>query len=123
MRAARLGITVEKVLREYARIAFADPRHLAGWDETGLHVVTSRELTDADVASIHEISGGGTGAVHLKLYDKKAALDAIARHLGMFPPAQREHGHADDKSSEAAEDPHEVLARELARLAAGAATS
>jgi hypothetical protein len=123
VRAARLGITVEKVLREYARIAFADPRHLAGWDETGLHVVTSGELTDADVASIHEISGGGTGAVHLKLYDKKAALDAIARHLGMFPLAQRREGREEDKSSEAAEDPREILARELARLAARGASS
>lgn len=116
VRAARLGITVDKVLLEYSRIAFGDPRHIAGWDESGVHVKASAELSDADVATVHEISGGGTGAVHVKLYDKKAALDAIARHLGMFPAAAR--GHPDAKPDDPAEDPRELLKRRLARLAA-----
>src|SRR5260370_34681298 len=35
-RAARLGITPERVLEEYARIAFADLRRIVEWDEKGM---------------------------------------------------------------------------------------
>ena len=116
-RAARLGITPEKVLEEYARIAFADVRHIAQWDEGGLHVKTSQGLTEEDAAPIHEISGGsGGGTVHVKLYDKKAALDAIARYLGMIPPAPKPR--MQEEPGDLAEDAREVLKRELARLAA-----
>ena len=54
-----------------------------------------------------------------KLYDKKAAPDAIARHLGMFErmPQRPEDGEPLDD----VEDPRDVIARRLARLAAGGA--
>jgi hypothetical protein len=116
VRAARLGITVERVLREYARIAFADLRHIAWWDADGLHV--KEHLSKADAAPISEIGTGasGKGPVRVKLYDKKAALDAIARHLGMFTPVQRRQEQEDWVA--AAEDAREELAHWLARLAA-----
>ncbi|HZK91151.1 MAG TPA: terminase small subunit [Stellaceae bacterium] len=119
-RAARLGITVERVLREYARIAFVDPRHIVEWDAQGLHVKTSEKLSEADVASVSEVTAAasGIGAVRVKLYDKKAALDAIARYLGMFPPAPKRR--EDDGADESAEDAREELARLVARLAPGA---
>ena len=114
-RAARLGVTAAKVLREYARIAFADLRHILDWDDSGVHVKPALSKTDA--APISEISAGadGKGPVRVKLYDKKAALDAIARHLGMFTPHETPE---DVNQSNPAEDPREVLKRELARLAA-----
>ena len=116
-RAARLGVTVEKVLREYARIAFADLRRIVEWDAKGIHVKES--LSKADAAAIAEIGIGtaGKGPVRVKLYDKKAALDAIARHLGMFTPPERQHDEDDDWEA-AAEEAREELARWLARLAA-----
>lgn len=120
-RAARLGITADRVLQAYAHIAFADLRHIVEWSaEDGLVIKALGELNDDDVAAISEIVPGiGSGHSRIKLYDKKAALDAIARHLGMFPLPQRHH---EDEASEAEEeDPREFLARELARLAAGAA--
>jgi hypothetical protein len=40
--------------------------------------------------------------------DKKAALDAIARHLGMFPLPARQR--EDDAPEEEEEDPREFLA-------------
>ena len=50
------------------------------------------ELSDDDVAAISEIVPGvGSGQARVKFYDKKAALDAIARHLGMFPLPPRRH--------------------------------
>lgn len=116
VRAARLGVTVEKVLREYAAIAFADLRRIVSWDERGLHV--REHLSKTAAAPISEISTGTTGKapVRVKLYDKKAALDAIARHLGMFAPDQKRH--EDEDWIAAAEEARDELARWLARLAA-----
>jgi phage terminase small subunit len=120
-RAGRLGVTPERVLQEYARIAFADLRRFADWGPGGLVLKTPGALSDADAAAISEIttSGAGSGNYRVKLYDKKAALDAIARHLGMFvrPPKSQDGGTPADL----AEDAREVLARRLARFAAGGA--
>ena len=118
-RAARLGITAEKELQEYANIAFADLRHIVEWDDEGLHIKTSGTLTEAEAATIREIVGSeGKRPARIKLYDKKAALDAIAGHLGMFPPAPKPQ--QEDKPADDGEDPREVLKRRLkARLTAG----
>jgi hypothetical protein len=116
-RAARLGVTVDKVLQEYAWIAFADLRHIVDWDPNGFHLKQSGGMSEGDVAPIQEIVADASGSrpYRVKLYDKKAALDAIARHLGMFPAPRPE----DAEPLEPAEDPREILARELARLASG----
>lgn len=118
-RAARLGITAERVLQEYARIAFADLHHIVEWGPDGLRIKSPTEMSGADIAAISEIVPGiDPGHSRVKLYDKKAALDAIARHLGMFPapPRRREDAAPEDEG----EDPREVLERRLARLAAAA---
>jgi hypothetical protein len=116
-RAARLGITPDRVLREYRRIAFANLRHILDWDDEGMQVKPAKDLTDDDVAAIAEIvEAAGTGKPYrVKLYDKKAALDAIARYLGMLPKAAATE---DEPTQDEAEDPREFLKRELARLAA-----
>ena len=118
-KAARLGITPERVLEEYAHIAFADLGRIATWGADGrLEIKPSSEVGRGDRAAISEIRRAGPGerGVHIKLYDKKAALDAIARHLGMFPlPARR---HEDETPPDPGEDPLEELERRLARLAA-----
>jgi len=119
-RAAALGITPDRVLWEYAAIAFADLRHIIEWGTDGLRIKPLGEMSDADLASISEIVPG-SDPLHprVKFYDRKAALDAIARHLGMFPLPPRRHEEA--ALPEEGDDPREFLARELARLAAGAA--
>ena len=118
--AARTARLAERVLDEYAHIAFADLRHIVEWGPEGLFIKSLKELSDDDVAAISEIVPGvGAGQSRVKLYDKKAALDAIARHLGMFPLPTRRHEETAPEDQE--EDPREFLARELARLAAGAA--
>jgi len=118
-RAARLGITADRVLEEYGHIAFADLRHIIEWGTDGLRIKPLGEMSDADLAAISEIvPGPDPEHPRVKFYDRKAALDAIARHLGMFPLPPRRHEEA--APQEEGEDPREFLARELARLAAGA---
>ena len=117
-RARGLGITPERVLQEYARIAFADLRRVASWGADGIELKEPDDLADGDAAAISEVVGSG-GTLRVKLYDKKAALDAIARHLGMFVRAPQRQD--DDSPGDLAEDAREVLARRLARLAAGGA--
>jgi hypothetical protein len=119
--AARLGITAERVLQEYARIAFADLRRLADWGPDGLVPKKPEFLTDADAAAISEITTVGAATRHhrIKLYDKKAALDAIARHLGMSVTAARHQ--ESDTPEDLAEDARDALARRLARLSAAGA--
>jgi phage terminase small subunit len=117
-RAARLGITAERVLKEYARIAFSDLGDIAEWDEQGLRVKPSGSLSEDDIAAIAEIvASASTGTVYrIKLHDKKPVLNALARHLGLLPPAK--HASGADETSEDGEDPREVLIREVDRLAA-----
>jgi phage terminase small subunit len=114
-RAARLGITPERVLEEYARIAFASLGDIVEWDDKGMKL-----KPDADTAAIIEIvAAAGSGRPYrIKLHDKKPFLDAIARYLGVLPsnkPAKNEDERTDD-----GEDPREVLARKIARIAAAA---
>lgn len=119
IKAARLGITPERILQEYARIAFADLRRIADWGPDGLVLKNHESLSEGDVAAVSEVASNGRSKnCRIKLYDKKSALDAIARHLGMFAQTAQRPGHIPDA---AAEDAREVLARRLARLAAGGA--
>ena len=118
-RAARLGITADRVLEEYGHIAFADLRHIVEWGPGGLRIKSLDTMSNADVSAISEIvPGSDPEHSRVKLYDRKAALDAIARYLGMFPLPPRRHEN--EAPQDEGEDPREFLARELARLAAGA---
>lgn len=83
------AISRERVLREYARLAFFDPRRLLRPDGS------PRDLTELDADTAAAVAGveltvpaarNGPPAVVRKyrLADKKAALDALARHLGLF---------------------------------------
>jgi phage terminase small subunit len=83
-RAATRHMSV-RVLMEYMRIAFADMRDFADWGPGGLTLRDKAKTDEAKTAAISELvpSTNGKGA-KVKLYDKKAALDALARHLGLF---------------------------------------
>lgn len=85
----RVEITADRVLEEYAKIAFFDPRKLFTADGA----IKPVQYWDDDVAAVIgaldvvEIGDNGEmiGRVKkLKLIDKKGALDSIGKHLGMF---------------------------------------
>ena len=114
-RAAKLDITPDRVLEEYARIAFANLGEIVEWDDKGIMKVRKPEKLGA-VAEIVQSAGSGH-PYRVKLYDKRTALDAIARYLGMNPLADAA-AQEDEPIPDDGEDPRRTLARKLARLAA-----
>jgi hypothetical protein len=120
-RAAGLGITPERVLMEYRRIAFANLSHIVHWSDTGMAFKPDSELSRDDVAAICEIveSAGSGKPYRVKLYDKKAALDAIARYLGMMPLSPAGPAH-DEPTPKEAQHARQRLIDALDRLAAEA---
>lgn len=85
--AAKLGITQERVLAEYAKIAFSDMRKFVEWGPTGIKLLDSKELADGEavvVAEVSETTSAQGGSLKFKLHDKKGALDSLAKHLGLL---------------------------------------
>lgn len=81
-RAAHTTITPERVLEEYARIAFSDWRRFADWGPDHVRFLGTRALTQDDRAAIAEIVEASGGVRRVKLFDKQAALTSLARILG-----------------------------------------
>ena len=89
----KTGITPERVLQEYARLAFFDIRNI--YDENG-NLISIKSLSDDTAAAIAgvEVSQEITktekktktvnNTVKVKIANKILALDSIAKHLGMF---------------------------------------
>lgn len=100
-RSARTEITQDRVLMEYARIAFFDVRKLVGDDGMPLRIQdldddTARAIVGLDVVRVPGIDGAPPGEVlKFKLADKKGALDSCARHLGMFERDNKQNNPAD----------------------------
>jgi hypothetical protein len=66
--AARAARLAERVLEEYAHIAFADLRHIVDWGPDGLSIKSLEQLSDDDAAAISEIVPGiGSGHSRVKL--------------------------------------------------------
>lgn len=101
--AAKTGITPERILQEYQRIGFHDIRKAVKWKSNLLTEVTdpdtgeaagvyqnsvalvdSDDLDDDTAMAISEIKMDSRGGLSIKMHDKKAALDSMAKHLGMF---------------------------------------
>jgi phage terminase small subunit len=110
-RSKRTAITADKVLEELAKIGFSDIRRVIKWysqtnvawvdsdadmealAEDGalrfavanqVELVSSNEIDDDTAAAIAEVSMTGTGALKVKLHDKRGALVDLGRHLKLF---------------------------------------
>ena len=93
-------VTVERVLAEYAKIAFTDMKDFVSFgtvkvqegtdEETGEPIYNYRQMVEAkpsadvDGTMIQEVSISPKGVFAFKLHDKQKALDMIGKHLGMF---------------------------------------
>lgn len=86
-RSRRTEISADRVIAEYARIAFADPRRIMSWGPDGVTLLPSASLTADDAAVVAEASqttSEGGGSIRVKLVDKLGALNSLARHLGLL---------------------------------------
>ena len=87
-RSARTGVTADRVLKEIARIAFADLRAVMSWGPDGVALRNSSDLSDDEAAAVAEVSetwtDSGGGSRKVKLHDKVAALEKLARHIGLY---------------------------------------
>ena len=96
----RTEITQDRVLAEYAKIAFANTTDVIEWGDTtvanaeidglsvqvpyhGLKIKSSADLPLNIQAAVKKVKQGKDG-LEVEMHDKKGALDSIARHLGMF---------------------------------------
>jgi hypothetical protein len=114
----KIDTSVERILLEYAAVAFTPLTDLVRWHNQGLHVIDSDRLTAAQAASVasvkvHEqrrLVGDDeqiiTRTIEVKQHKKIGALDSLARYRRMFADAVM-HLHF---------DPAQVLKRANARL-------
>jgi phage terminase small subunit len=87
----RTGITMERVLREYVRVALADLGRVIAWGPAGVRVKPLKDWSDDDAAAIGAIAftdDKGGQRVRLELHDKKFALSVLETYfnVGEKPP-------------------------------------
>lgn len=86
----KTGITQERVLAEYAKIAFMDPRKFFTPEGNLIPIHELDDDTAAALAGMDVVENRGEGGAvvdytkKIKISDKRGALDSIARTLGMF---------------------------------------
>jgi phage terminase small subunit len=105
-RSKRTGINADRVLREYARIGFADMGRFTAWGAGGVRLIDSTTLSEDDRACIQEITETefkGKRTLTIKLHDKKSALDSMAKHLGLFDKKQEDPAENQSNFKEALE--------------------
>lgn len=85
--AAANEVTVERIVRELALIAFGSKKAVMAWGANGLKLKESEEISDdaaAIVAEVKETTSATGGTLSLKTHDKVKALELLGRHVGMF---------------------------------------
>ncbi|HWE74603.1 MAG TPA: terminase small subunit [Stellaceae bacterium] len=121
--AARLDITADRVKNELAAIAFANIADVADWGPDGVTLKAKTALPKADQAAIAELSSSrtektGAAKAHVKMHSKQRALDALARHLGLYGRGARtiaRYGMADAGEKR---DANAILRERLLKIAA-----
>lgn len=89
----QIHVTQERVLAEYARIAFANMRDLYDEDNNLLPVrKVHPDLAAAVVSAETTQLKSGNRVTKLRLSDKRAALDSICKMMGYFEPEKEENG-------------------------------
>lgn len=86
-RIERTNVSADKVVKEYARLAFTDMRSFVEWDDDGLHIKASEELSEDDSPAVTHVKftpGQYGETIEVKLGHKDSALRALAEHTGVL---------------------------------------
>ena len=89
---ANVEVTPERVLKEYARVAYGDMRSVADWTEEGVYFRPSNDLSDDEAATIKSVKSVTTtddnGVVRVTRevvqHDKLRALEGLGKYLALF---------------------------------------
>ena len=123
-RAERVGVEADQILRELARIGFANAGDYFDWDADGVTLKPKGDLTEAQRSAVAEVSQTKTehgGTIRMKLHDKQAALVNLGRHLGLFTDHIKVNG-LEDLKKKTDEELVDAI-KDLAGQIAGAATA
>jgi phage terminase small subunit len=91
-RCGEAQVSVARVVAELAAVAFPSMKDYAEWDDDGVKLIPSKDLTRDMCRAIQSIKVTHTRDgvnVGFKLHDKLKALEQLGRTLGMF---QNEEG-------------------------------
>ena len=91
----RTGITRERVLQELAIIGYSNMSDFARWNSSGVDLKDTSLVDPAVLPAVKKVkySMSADGAeTSIELHDKKAALDKIGQHLGLWKNVV-EHEH------------------------------
>ncbi len=84
-------VTIERIVAEVVKIAFANQRDLMTWGPQGVKLRASDELTDEQAAAVHEVAetfSAQGGSLKLKTHDKLGALRFLAELKGYLVKKQ-----------------------------------
>jgi phage terminase small subunit len=113
----RTRIDVDRVKREFARLAFVDIADVIEWDEDGnIALKASAAISPDDRAAIAElkVKRGAHGVkARVKLHDKQRALDSLARLLGLY----RKNPFVTIDHAPKKRDANEILRERLLKIA------
>ena len=79
----RAQVSVDRVVAELARIGFANVTDAVQVNSGKVYLIDSDKLTPDLKAAIAEIRQTREGVV-IKFHDKRAALENLGKHLGLF---------------------------------------
>jgi hypothetical protein len=80
----RADLTLEKLMNDLSKIAFADVRKVVRWNGKGeMELTPSAEIDDDTAAAIQRVWRGKDGQIRVDMYDKRQALTDMAEHFGM----------------------------------------
>ena len=88
----RTEITADKVVEEFAKVAFANSKDYYNKNN---HLIAVPDLSDDKAAAIAEITfrkipGGQEDEIKYRLHSKIQALDALAKHTGAYEKDNRQ---------------------------------
>ncbi len=84
-------VTIERIVAEVVKIAFANQRDLMTWGPQGVKLRASDELTDEQAAAVSEVAESVSatgGSLNLKTHDKLGALRFLAELKGFLVKKQ-----------------------------------
>ena len=95
----RCEVTADKVIKEISRLAFFDPRKLfdADWRLKPLSELdddTAAAIGGIDISKLKAVDSEASFqevVTKLKIWDKNAALEKLAKHFGLFAEDNKQH--------------------------------